>query len=85
MATGTCQLPRHVYLKLQSFVVRYDGSEAEAVDKYLKLFLGWQPNAFTGAYLGWSGQRRRDPLAVDPQERMIQRGLFAKVAYAWQF
>jgi hypothetical protein len=66
-------------------VVRYDGSEFEGVDKYLKAFLGWQPNAFTNAYLGWSGQRHRDPLAVIPTERMVERGLFAKVAYAMQF
>ncbi len=83
--SGTWQLPLHVYLKMQSFVVRYDGSEFEGVDKFLKAFVGWQPNAFTGAYLGWSGQRQRDPLALDPRERMVERGLFAKLAYAIQF
>jgi len=55
------------------------------VDKFLKAFVGWQPNAFTNAYVGWSGQRRRDPLAVLPSERMVERGLFAKMAYALQF
>ena len=85
VAGGTWQLPRHIYVKVQSFVVRYDGSEAEGVDKFLKALLGWQPNAFTGAYLGWSGQRRRDPASVLPHERMVERGLFAKVAYAMQF
>ncbi len=85
VAGGTWQLPRHIYVKVQSFVVRYDGSEAEGVDKFLKALLGWQPNAFTGAYLGWSGQRRRDLASVLPQERMVERGLFAKVAYALQF
>jgi hypothetical protein len=70
---------------VQSFVVRYDGSEEEGVDKFLKALLGWQPNAFTGAYVGWSGQRRRDPTAMLPNERMVERGLFAKVAYAMQF
>ncbi|GLH69446.1 hypothetical protein GETHPA_09790 [Geothrix rubra] len=83
--TATYQMPRFFYLKAQAFVVRYDGSEFEGVDKYLKAFLGWQPNAFTNAYLGWSGQRHRDPLAVIPTERMVERGLFAKVAYALQF
>lgn len=83
--TATYQMPRSFYLKAQAFVVRYDGSEFEGVDKYLKAFLGWQPNAFTNAYLGWSGQRHRDPLAVIPTERMVERGLFAKVAYAMQF
>ncbi|HEX9011395.1 MAG TPA: DUF5916 domain-containing protein [Holophagaceae bacterium] len=83
--TATYQMPRFFYLKAQAFVVRYDGFEFEGVDKYLKAFLGWQPNAFTNAYLGWSGQRHRDPLAVIPTERMVERGLFAKVAYAIQF
>ncbi len=83
--TGTWQMPRSIYLKAQAFAVRYDGSEAQTVDKFIKAFLGWQPNAFTHAYLGWSGQRRRDPLAHIPDERMVERGLFAKVAYAKQF
>jgi hypothetical protein len=83
--TGSWQFPLSFYLKTQAFVVRYDGSEAEGVDKFIKAFLGWQPNAFTNAYVGWSGQRRRDPLAILPSERMVERGLFAKLAYAIQF
>ena len=85
VATATWQLPAHIYLKAQGFVVRYDGLEADGVDKYLKALLGWQPNAFTGAYVGWSGQRRRDPSALIQPERMVERGIFAKVAYAIQF
>jgi hypothetical protein len=65
--------------------VRYDGLEAEGVDKFLKAFLGWQPNAFTNAYIGWSGQRHRDPTATPGSERTVERGLFAKLAYAMQF
>lgn len=84
-ASGTWQLPAHFYLRTQGFVVRYDGAEADLTDKYLKVFAGWQPNAFTEAYLGWSGQRHRDPLGGLPQEAMVERGLFAKVAYAIQF
>ena len=84
-ASGSWQFPRSFYVKTQAFVVRYDGTEAEGVDKFLKVFAGWQPNAFTNAYLGWSGQRRRDPLAVIASERMVERGLFAKLAYAVQF
>jgi hypothetical protein len=83
--TATYQMPRFFYLKAQAFVVRYDGSEIDGVDKFLKAFLGWQPNAFTNAYVGWSGQRRRDPLAIAPTERMVERGLFAKLAWAMQF
>ncbi|NWJ40699.1 MAG: hypothetical protein HXX12_06985 [Geothrix sp.] len=84
-ASGSWQFPWSIYLKTQAFVVRYDGTEAEGVDKFLKGFLGWQPNAFTNAYLGWSGQRRRDPLSLPTSERMVERGLFAKLAYAVQF
>jgi hypothetical protein len=84
-ASGSWQLPLSIYVKTQAFVVRYDGLEAEGVDKFLKAFVGWQPNAFTNAYLGWSGQRHRDPLAVLPSERTVERGLFAKLAYAMQF
>lgn len=83
--TATWQMPSHIYLKTQAFVVRYDGSYANTTDKYLKAFLGWQPNAFTTAYVGWSGQRHRDPIIGIPEERMIERGLFAKLAYAYQF
>ncbi len=79
------QFPGSVYARLQAFVVRYDGREPSTVDKYLKLLVGWQPNAFTHAYLGWSGRVRRDPgLALDG-ERLAERGLFAKLAYARQF
>jgi hypothetical protein len=84
-ATGSWQFPRAFYVKTQAFVVRYDGTEANGVDKFLKAFVGWQPNAFTNAYLGWSGQRRRNPFGVIPSERMVERGLFAKLAYAMQF
>lgn len=83
--SGSWALPRFFYVKTQAFVVRYDGSEQEGVDKFLKAFLGWQPNAFTNAYVGWSGQRHRDPADVIPAERMVERGVFAKLAYALQF
>lgn len=83
--TAGYQFPGSVYARLQAFVVRYDGRDPATVDKYLKLLAGWQPNAFTHAYLGWSGRARRDPfLNLDP-ERLAERGLFAKLAYAWQF
>ncbi|MBL0210703.1 MAG: hypothetical protein IPQ13_07300 [Holophagaceae bacterium] len=83
--TAIWQMPHHFYLKSQAFVVRYDGDGPDTVDKYLKAFFGWQPNAFTSAHIGWSGQRRRDPHASIPAERMVERGIFAKVAYAMQF
>jgi hypothetical protein len=85
VASGSWQFPWFIYVKTQAFVVRYDGTEVESVDKFLKGFVGWQPNAFTNAYLGWSGQRHRDPTAVIPSERMVERGIFAKMAYALQF
>jgi hypothetical protein len=85
VVSGSWQFPLSFYVKTQAFVVRYDGTEVESVDKFLKGFVGWQPNAFTNAYLGWSGQRHRDPAATIPSERMVERGLFAKMAYALQF
>jgi len=85
VASGSWQFPLFIYVKTQAFVVRYDGTEEESVDKFLKAFVGWQPNAFTNAYVGWSGQRHRDPANILPSERMVQRGLFAKMAYAVQF
>lgn len=85
VAGATWSLPLHLFLKSQAFVVAYDGAEADSVDRFLKLFLIWQPNAFTSAYLGWSGQRRRSPDDGIQDERMVLRGLYAKVAYAFQF
>ena len=83
--TGSWQFPLSFYFKTQAFVVRYDGTEAEGVDMFLKTFVGWQPNAFTNAYLGWSGQRHRDPTASLPSEHMVEQGVFAKLAYVVQF
>jgi hypothetical protein len=85
VATGSWVFPLSFYAKTQAFVVRYDGTESESVDKFLKAFLGWQPNAFTNAYVGWSGQRHRDPQATPASERTVERGVFAKLAYAMQF
>jgi hypothetical protein len=85
VATGSWVFPLSFYAKTQAFVVRYDGLEAEGVDKFLKAFLGWQPNAFTNAYIGWSGQRHRVLAATPASERTVERGVFAKLAYAMQF
>jgi hypothetical protein len=83
--TAGYQFPGSVYARLQAFVVRYDGRHPSSVDKYLKLLVGWQPNAFTHAYLGWSGRTRRDLALNLESERLADRGLFAKLAYAKQF
>lgn len=85
VASATWQFPHSLYVKTFAYAVRYDGSEADSVDKFLKVLAGWQPNAFTNAYLGWSGQRRRDPAANILMERMVERGLFVKFAYSIQF
>jgi len=85
VASTLWQLPAAFYVKTQGFAIRYDGAETQGVDKFLKVFVGWRPDAFTQAYLGWSGQRRWDPSRrIDP-ERMVERGIFAKVAWAYQF
>jgi len=85
--TGTAgwQLPRHFYVRTQGFVVWYDQPGHATTERYAKLLVGWQPNAFTQAYLGWSTRRKRDPLDHLEREQMTDRGLFAKVAYAFQF
>lgn len=85
VATGTWQLPLHIYLHTQAFVVRYDGVEQSTADKFLKAFLGWQPNAFANSYVGWSGKRRWDPVDGFPSESMVDRGIFAKLTWAFQF
>jgi hypothetical protein len=85
-ASAGYQFPRSIYAKLQTFVVRYDGLQKNTVDKYAKVLVGWQPNAFTHAYLGWSSRVQRDPTVQALQvERLSERGLFAKLAYALQF
>ncbi len=78
-------MPWNIHFHAQAFVVRYDGSEEYSVDKYLKAYVGWQANAFTTAYVGWSGERRWDPVNSFPVEEMVNRGLFAKLAYAIHF
>jgi hypothetical protein len=81
----TWQFPLDLSLHCQAFGIRYDGSESASCDKFLKIFLGWQPNAFTSAYIGWSGKRRWDPADGYEVESLVERKLFAKLAYAWQF
>jgi hypothetical protein len=81
----TWQLPMHIYVHTQAFVVRYDGTEEYSADKFLKAYLGWQPNAFANSYIGWSGKRRWDPVNGFPREMLVDRGLFAKITYAMQF
>jgi Domain of unknown function (DUF5916) len=81
----TWQFPWHLYFHTQAFVVRYDGTEEYSADKFIKIFLGWQPNAFANSYVGWSGKRRWDPVNGFPDEMMVDRGIFAKLTYAMQF
>ena len=85
VVTWTWQMPQHIYLHTQAFVVRYDGTEEFSADKFLKAYLGWQPNAFANSYLGWSGKRRWDPVNGFPEESMVDRGFFAKLTWAFQF
>ncbi len=78
--------PGSVYVQLQGFLVRYDKpAEVWTTDRYARVIVGWQPNAFTHAYLGWSGRSQRDPDQRLEPERLAARGLFAKFSYAVQF
>lgn len=77
--------PGNIYAQFQGFVVRYTYPTLENVDRYSRVVVGWQPNAFTHAYLGWAGRTMKVPeWGVDP-ERIVNRGIFAKFAYAVQF
>ena len=82
MASGTWQLPYHTYVKVQSCVVRYDGSEGVRVDKFLKVLAGGPPNAFTGLSPASS---LTGPASVSLCERLVERVLYTKVAYAMPF
>lgn len=85
-ASAGWQLPHDFYVRAQGFVVWYDRPTNRSVERYAKLLTGWQPNAFTHAYLGWSGRRRFDPQTPSlDHERLTDRGIFAKLAYAMQF
>ncbi len=79
------QFPEHLYLKAQAYFTRYDRPSGGSHEKYAKVLVGWQPNAFTHAYLGATTRRRLDPFERLDPERMVERGLFAKFAYALQF
>ena len=46
---------------------------------------GWQPNAFTQVYLGYSQSRKTDLNLTAPLERLIEKGLFGKASYAIRF
>jgi hypothetical protein len=84
VGTLTWQLPLHFYAHTQVFGVHYDGAQALNSDKFLKVLAGWQPNAFTNSFLGWSGRRKWDPASGLLDESMIDRAWFAKVSFAFQ-
>lgn len=79
------QMPLDLYFRLQGCVDWYDGTKGRSINRYIKSIFGWQPNAFTQAYIGWSNRRKLDPAHQIAFEQTTDRGLFAKFAYAIQF
>lgn len=79
------QMPLDFYLRMQGSVEWYDLSAGRRTNRYIKSIFGWQPNAFTQAYIGWSNRRRLDPAHELQFEQTTDRGFFAKFAYAIQF
>ena len=78
--------PFSIYLRLQAQATRYDYPDASSVgSQFLQLLSGWQPNAFTHVYLGYSQARRTDLAFEPPMERLMEKGLFGKVSYAVRF
>jgi len=78
--------PLSLYLHLQAQSTRYEAAGAEIThSRFLQVLTGWQPNAFTQVYLGYS-QKRGTDLDLSPvAERLLEKGLFAKAAYAVHF
>lgn len=78
--------PLALYLRLQAQVTHYEIPEGDSTrSRFLQILAGWQPNAFTQIYLGYSQTRGTDLDLAPPAERFLERGLFAKVAYALRF
>jgi hypothetical protein len=62
--------------------LRVDTSRTSSV----QWLVGWRPDPFSGFYLGYNAIHGTNPLAPDPrEERLTQKGVFAKATYAFQF
>ncbi len=78
--------PFDTYLRAQAQLTRYEApGQAPTRSHYLQFFAGWQPNAFTQVYLGYSQSRKTDLNLTAPLERLIEKGLFGKASYAIRF
>ena len=78
--------PFDTYLRAQAQLTRYEAPGREPTrSRYLQILAGWQPNAFTQVYLGYSQSRKTDLDLTAPREHLMVKGLFAKASYAIRF
>jgi hypothetical protein len=78
--------PLDFYLRVQSQITRYEAPDQDPTQsRFIQLLAGWQPNAFTQVYLGYSQARSTDLDLQFPTERLMEKGLFAKASYAVRF
>lgn len=78
--------PFDLYARIQAQATRYETSGEETTkSRFVQILTGWQPNAFTQIYLGYSQTRGTDLDLAPPAERLLEKGLFAKAAYALRF
>lgn len=78
--------PWSLYLQFQAQTRRLENPGVDITrSRFVKLLAGWRPNAFTQIYLGYAQTRGTDLDQVPPSERLMEKGLFGKAAYAIQF
>ena len=78
--------PLNLYLRVQGQVTRYEAPGLDPTrSRFVQLLAGWQPNAFTQVYLGYSQARRTDLDLASPTERLMEKGLFGKASYSLRF
>lgn len=79
-------LPWDLHLRLQLQHTRYESpAQGTSRARTFQLLSGWQPNAFTQVYAGYAQSRKTDRTLEPPMERLMEKGLFAKIAYALRF
>lgn len=85
-AKGEYCFPLDLYLRAQAQLTHYLSSTTGPTRAfYLQVLAGWQPNAFTQVYIGYSQTHGTDTVMTTPQEHLMEKGLFAKASYAIRF
>ena len=78
--------PLAFYARIQAQTTSYETpGQVPDRSRFLQVLAGWQPNAFTQVYLGYSQARRTALDLMSPAERLMEKGLFGKVSYAVRF